>query len=77
MSLSELDNLLSWFQRQKGKLDEDAMGFTIFPPHDGGRGAVALKDIEARTVLSFSLRLLYLWAICIRQSTRCSQSRAP
>ncbi|EIN11537.1 SET domain-containing protein [Punctularia strigosozonata HHB-11173 SS5] len=39
-----MDDLVEWFKRRGGSIDESAMGFTVFPA-DGGRGAVALGDI--------------------------------
>ncbi|KAJ3889653.1 hypothetical protein GG344DRAFT_51192 [Lentinula edodes] len=46
MSLPELEEFLSWFQSNDGKIDLDAIGFKYFAPTEGGRGAVALKNIE-------------------------------
>ncbi|KAJ3902224.1 hypothetical protein F5879DRAFT_258120 [Lentinula edodes] len=46
MSLPELEEFLSWFQSNGGKFDLDAIGFKYFAPTEGGRGAVALKNIE-------------------------------
>ncbi|KAJ3933631.1 MAG: hypothetical protein NXY57DRAFT_891707 [Lentinula lateritia] len=46
MSLPELEEFLSWFQSNGGRIDLDAVGFKYFPSTEGGRGAVALKNIE-------------------------------
>jgi hypothetical protein len=43
---------IQWFQCQGAHLDAASMGIIGFPPSEGGRGAVALKDIPVR-VLSF------------------------
>lgn len=48
MSLPELEEFLSWFQSNGGRIDLDAVGFKYFPSTEGGRGAVALKNIEVR-----------------------------
>ncbi|KAJ3809029.1 hypothetical protein F5876DRAFT_44779 [Lentinula aff. lateritia] len=45
MPLPELEEFLSWFQSDGGKFDLGAVGFKYFPPNEGGRGAVALKNI--------------------------------
>ncbi|TFK25187.1 SET domain-containing protein [Coprinopsis marcescibilis] len=39
------DRFLTWFQTRGGSYDANSMGITVFPPAEGGRGAIALKDI--------------------------------
>ncbi|KAJ3719021.1 SET-domain protein [Lentinula guzmanii] len=59
MSLPELDPFLSWFQRNGGTIDLDAIGFKYFPSTEGGRGAVALKNIEkGRTLFTVPRSLI-------------------
>jgi hypothetical protein len=41
---------IQWFQCQGAHLDAASMGIIGFPPSDGGRGAVALKDIPVRVL---------------------------
>lgn len=40
-----LDAFVSWFEQNDGILDKEHIGFTTFPVSEGGRGAVALRDI--------------------------------
>ncbi|KAG5639450.1 hypothetical protein H0H81_001572 [Sphagnurus paluster] len=51
MSEVSLKPFITWFQKNGGKIDLDSLGFTTFPVCDGGRGAVALKDIPEEHVL--------------------------
>ncbi|THU96739.1 SET domain-containing protein [Dendrothele bispora CBS 962.96] len=51
MSAPGLDSFVSWFQRNNGFIDTQIMGFCTFAPSEGGRGAVALKDIPEGQVL--------------------------
>ncbi|KAF9490655.1 SET domain-containing protein [Pleurotus eryngii] len=45
--------LISWFRANGGTIDESSFGLTTFPAEEGGRGAVALKDIpESQTLFS-------------------------
>ncbi|KAG9220435.1 hypothetical protein CCMSSC00406_0003891 [Pleurotus cornucopiae] len=45
--------LISWFQANGGTIDESCFGLTTFPEEEGGRGAIALKDIpESQTLFS-------------------------
>ncbi|KIK69268.1 hypothetical protein GYMLUDRAFT_214349 [Collybiopsis luxurians FD-317 M1] len=46
MTLPELDTFLNWFQSNGGTINLNAIGFKHFPPSEGGRGAVALKNFE-------------------------------
>ncbi|KAI3604827.1 set domain protein, partial [Moniliophthora roreri] len=53
MSALELSGFLDWFTRCNGSFDKESIGFTDFPPSEGGRGAVALKDIpEGHTLFT-------------------------
>jgi hypothetical protein len=47
-SSKDMEKLSSWFENAGGNIDSSVMGFADFPA-DGGRGAVALQDIEVRT----------------------------
>ncbi|KAJ3982773.1 hypothetical protein F5890DRAFT_1527670 [Lentinula detonsa] len=60
MLLPELEPFLSWFQRNGGTIDLDAIGFKCFPSTEGGRGAVALKNIEKERTLFTVPRSLIL-----------------
>ncbi|KAJ3762252.1 hypothetical protein EV360DRAFT_79480 [Lentinula raphanica] len=60
MSLPELEPFLSWFQSNGGTIDLDAVGFKIFSAAEGGRGAVALKNIEKEQTLFTIPRSLVL-----------------
>jgi hypothetical protein len=44
--MSDMEILSSWFESAGGELDS-AMGFSNFT-EDGGRGAVALQDLDVR-----------------------------
>lgn len=46
MSLPELEAFLSWFKNNGGTIDLNEIGFKNFPLEEGGRGAVALKNLE-------------------------------
>lgn len=48
---TSLASFVSWFKANGGYLDAESVDFTTFPPSDGGRGLVATKDIQARSVL--------------------------
>lgn len=41
---------VDWFQKQGGTIDLTSMGLREFPASEGGRGAVALKDIEVSLI---------------------------
>ncbi|KAK7473222.1 Ribosomal lysine N-methyltransferase 4 [Stygiomarasmius scandens] len=51
MSDPDLNSFIAWFQRNHGYIDTNAMGFKGFVPSEGGRGAVALKDLPEGHVL--------------------------
>lgn len=40
-----MEAFIQWFQSNGARLDTSAMGITEFPPSEGGRGAIALRDI--------------------------------
>jgi hypothetical protein len=42
-----MEVLSSWFESAGGELDTSAMGFSSFT-EDGGRGAIALRDLDVR-----------------------------
>ncbi|KAF9257983.1 SET domain-containing protein [Marasmius fiardii PR-910] len=50
-SSSDLSQFLSWFQRSGGSYDSSSISFKDFDQSEGGRGAVALKDIPEDHVL--------------------------
>ncbi|KAG6920153.1 hypothetical protein DXG01_004919 [Tephrocybe rancida] len=52
--------LLSWFQKNSGKIDTESVGFTTFSDSEGGRGVIALKDIPEDHVLFAIPRSLLL-----------------
>ena len=45
MSSSDLSAFLSWFEQNGASYDNSAIGFKDFGPNEGGRGAIALRDI--------------------------------
>lgn len=49
--MADLDDFTTWFEQNDGFIDKEHMGFKVFSPEEGGRGAVALKDIPVRRVL--------------------------
>jgi hypothetical protein len=51
-AVGDIKQLVPWFKRCGGTVDETAIGFTTFPPEDGGRGVIALKDIVVRSMLN-------------------------
>lgn len=46
MSLPELELFLLWFKNNGGTIDLNHIGFKNFSPEEGGRGAVALNNLE-------------------------------
>ncbi|KAH6914399.1 hypothetical protein BKA70DRAFT_1261294 [Coprinopsis sp. MPI-PUGE-AT-0042] len=64
--MAESYDFIKWFQDAGGEVDIGAMGIVDFPPSEGGRGAVALRDLPEGHVLFTIPRLLTL-------STRTSQ----
>ena len=44
----KLRAFLDWFQSNGGYVDLSSMDLTDFPASEGGRGAVAVKDIPVR-----------------------------
>jgi hypothetical protein len=57
---SNVSVLSTWFENAGGSLDSSAMGFATFP-EAGGRGAVALRDLDVRRQ-SFSYGMSYIYA---------------
>lgn len=41
----QLEPFLNWFQSNQGSVDVSALDIVNFPASEGGRGAIALKDI--------------------------------
>jgi hypothetical protein len=41
----EIQPFLTWFQSHNGYIDSSSMDVIQFPPSEGGRGVIALKDI--------------------------------
>ncbi|KAJ3507304.1 hypothetical protein NLJ89_g6379 [Agrocybe chaxingu] len=59
MPSPEILPFFAWFQSHDGFIDTDAMDVIQFPPSEGGRGAVALKDIpEGHTVFAIPRSLV-------------------
>ena len=46
---------VKWFQNAGGAVDLTSMGLTDFPASEGGRGAVALKDLEVSSAQAYFL----------------------
>jgi len=55
MSDPDLNSFIAWFQRNHGYIDTSAMGFKSFVPSEGGRGAVALKDLPVCAVANLNI----------------------
>lgn len=53
---------IDWFQKNGGAIDLTAMGIIDFPASEGGRGAVALKDISVSPHLLLSLSPVLTYA---------------
>jgi len=47
----EMQAFFTWFQSHNGYLDTSSIDVVEFPPSEGGRGAVALKDIPVNNFL--------------------------
>ncbi|KAF9001800.1 SET domain-containing protein [Hymenopellis radicata] len=47
MADAKLDAFVQWFEQNNGFIDKAYMGFNVFPPSQGGRGAIALQNIPA------------------------------
>ncbi|KIM45375.1 hypothetical protein M413DRAFT_442044 [Hebeloma cylindrosporum] len=56
----EIQPFFSWFQSHNGYVDTSTMDVIQFPPSEGGRGAIALKDIPEGHVLFSVPRTLLL-----------------
>lgn len=69
-----MEGFINWFQSHEARLDTSALEITEFPPSEGGRGAIALKDIPVcgRFVLFPPMDQLYL---NIRRDIYCSRYR--
>jgi len=40
-----MEGFINWFQSHEAQLDTSALGITEYSPSEGGRGAIALKDL--------------------------------
>ncbi|KAK0455504.1 SET-domain protein [Desarmillaria tabescens] len=59
MPTPNLDAFILWFEHNNGYIDTQRMGFHVFPPSEGGRGAVALHDIpEGHTLFTIPRSLV-------------------
>src|SRR6266545_1638299 len=62
MPLPGIPEFFSWFQSHGGYIDTSAFDIVTFPPSEGGRGAIALKDIpvgpKRRIVIRFLKKLI-------------------
>ena len=60
----DAENFLKWFQKSGATVDYDSIGITDFPPSDGGRGAIALKDLPVTCSLARYMHFItecYSW----------------
>lgn len=53
MPTPDIAEFLHWFQSEGGYVDLSAMDIVEFPLSDGGRGAIALRDIPVSGINSF------------------------
>ena len=53
--IADLSLFLEWFQTKGGRLDDSSMDLITFAPSEGGRGAIALKDIPVSQAIFFTL----------------------
>jgi len=62
LSKTLMEGFINWFRSHEARLDTSALGITVFSPSEGGRGAIALKDIPVcgRFVLFPLMDQLYL-----------------
>ncbi|KAG7446559.1 SET domain-containing protein [Guyanagaster necrorhizus] len=59
MSTPNLDAFVFWFEHNGGYIDNERVGFHVFPPAEGGRGAIALQDIpEGHTLFTIPRSLV-------------------
>lgn len=45
MALDDMHIFFTWFKSHNGQIDTSSIDIIQFPASEGGRGAVALKDI--------------------------------
>ena len=50
MALDDMQVFYTWFKSHNGQLDTSLMDVIQFPASEGGRGAVALKDIPVSLI---------------------------
>jgi hypothetical protein len=59
MALDDMQSFYTWFKSYNGQLDTSLMDVIQFPSSEGGRGAVALKDIPVSLVYMLCLLLYF------------------
>jgi len=74
MARDDIQTFFTWFQQCGGDVDTAAMDIIDFPPEEGGRGAVALKNIPVRLVRVSSGLISF---ISDRKVMSCSPYHAP
>jgi len=77
MPHSDIQTFISWFQLHQGYIDTSALDIIDFPSSEGGRGAVALKDLPVSIRRSrHYIHLCRTNSIAKgRKDTSCSRSR--
>ena len=61
MALDDVQSFFTWFKSHNGQLDTSLVDVIQFPASEGGRGAVALKDILVSLV--YKCVIFYLFAL--------------
>lgn len=51
MPTADVADFLLWFQSEGGYVDLTAIDIVNFPPSEGGRGAIALRDIPVSRII--------------------------
>jgi SET domain-containing protein 6 len=54
-----METFFTWFQSHKGYVDRSAIDIVHFPISEGGRGAIALKDVPVSLVFVMA-RVIFL-----------------
>ncbi|KAF8813911.1 SET domain-containing protein [Phlegmacium glaucopus] len=66
MALDDMQNFFTWFKSHNGELDASSMDVIQFPASEGGRGAVALKDIpEGHVIFTIPRSLILSTRTCM------------
>lgn len=68
-----LDAFVQWFEQNNGYIDKSFMGVNVFPPSEGGRGAIALQNIPASHMSS--KECMFVNASTYRKAIPCSLFR--